>query len=223
MYNEDRKTINDWSAEMTHTIVLLLISFLVLLAVLAVDYYFYRTKKTIYMTNQSHVNLYVVPFLLSFVLFTIAISGEGMTPIGLTMLLIFLGVYIYILTYDKIILMGADLDDVTRELDEYLKESGRSYRIFPSSELSRTVEINNYRNALIIRDADKWIEIDNHIHYDEAFVADLNDHFRKRASTLKKKRIVPNFFFYVLVLFIIGIAAFFCNFYLTHGTVPLMS
>lgn len=141
---------------MNPSFLLMLSSFLVILTVLAVDLFFYRHKKTIYMTNQSHVNLYVVPFLLSFVLFTLAISGEGMTPLGLSMLLIFLGIYIYILSYDKIILIGANLHDVIEELDQYLIESGRNYRIYPINEFTSMVEINNYRNALTVRDADKW-------------------------------------------------------------------
>lgn len=182
---------------------LMISSFLVLLAVLAVDLFFYRSRKTIYMTNQSHVNLYIVPFLLSIVLFTLAISGEGMTPLGLAMLLIFLGVYIFILTYDKIILIGADRAEVLDELETYLRTTERPFRFYSTTEYSSTVEINNYHNALIVRDADKWIEIDNHIHYDEAFVRDLNDHFRSRAPFLKKKRIKPNIFFYILVLFIV--------------------
>ncbi len=86
------------------------------------------------------------------------------------MLLIFLGIYIYILSYDKIILFGASLPDVIEALDQYLIESGRNYRIYPINEFTSMVEINNYRNALTVRDADKWIEIDNHIHYDEAFI-----------------------------------------------------
>ena len=188
---------------MNPSIALMLLSFLVLLAVLAVDLYFFRSKKTIYMTNQSHVNLYIVPFLLSFVLFTLAISGEGMTPIGLAMLLIFLAVYIFILTYDKIILIGADHAEVLAELEAYLQSTDRPFRIYSTNEFTSTVEINNYHNALIVRDADKWIEIDNHIHYDEAFVQDLNDFFQKKAATMKKERRMPNFFFYVLIFAIL--------------------
>lgn len=191
---------------------LMISSFLVLLAVLAVDLYFYRSRKTIYMTNQSHVNLYIVPFLLSFVLFTLAISGEGMTPVGLAMLLIFLGVYIFILTYDKIILIGADHAEVLAELETYLVSTERPFRLYSTTEFTSTVEINNYRNALIVRDADKWIEIDNHIHYDEAFVRDLNAHFRTRAPFLTKKQIMPNVFFYILVLFILFLMVFLCSY-----------
>ena len=179
---------------MNPSFLLMLSSFLVILTVLAVDLFFYRHKKTIYMTNQSHVNLYVVPFLLSFVLFTLAISGEGMTPLGLSMLLIFLGIYIYILSYDKIILIGANLHDVIEELDQYLIESGRNYRIYPINEFTSMVEINNYRNALTVRDADKWIEIDNHIHYDEAFIQDLNEYFHKKAHThITKEQLIQTY------------------------------
>lgn len=198
---------------MNPSFLLMLSSFLVILTVLAVDLFFYRHKKTIYMTNQSHVNLYVVPFLLSFVLFTLAISGEGMTPLGLSMLLIFLGIYIYILSYDKIILIGANLHDVIEELDQYLIESGRNYRIYPINEFTSMVEINNYRNALTVRDADKWIEIDNHIHYDEAFIQDLNEYFHKKAHTLKAKRTKPNITFYALILGILIIAFMLARFY----------
>lgn len=192
---------------------LMISSFLVILALLAVDFFFYRHKKTIYMTNQSHVNLYVVPFLLSFVLFTLAISGEGMTPLGLSMLLIFLGIYIYILSYDKIILIGPSLPDVIEELDNFLTESGRNYRIYPANEFTSMVEINNYRNALTIRDAAQWIEIDNHIHYDEAFIEDLNEYFQNKAPSLKAKQIKPNITFYALILAILVIMSILARFY----------
>ena len=198
---------------MNPSLLLMLSSFLVILAVLAVDFFFYRHKKTIYMTNQSHVNLYIVPFLLSFVLFTIAISGEGMTPLGLSMLLIFLGVYIYILSYDKIILIGPSLSDVIEELDNFLSESGRNYRIYPANEFTSMVEINNYRNALTIRDAAQWIEIDNHIHYDEAFIQDLNEYFQKKAPSLEAKQLKPNVTFYALILAILVIMAILTRFY----------
>ncbi len=200
---------------MNPSFLLMLASFLVILAVLAVDLFFYRHKNTIYMTNQSHVNLYVVPFLLSFVLFTLAISGEGMTPLGLGMLLIFLGVYIYILTYDKIILIGAAKTEVIAELEAYLRDSGRSFRVYSTNEFTSMVEINNYRNALIVRDADKWIEIDNHIHYDEDFIRALNDYFREKAPAMEKKRVRPNIFFYVLILVIAILAFSLSKFYLT--------
>ena len=198
---------------MNPSFLLMISSFLVILAVLAVDLFFYRHKKTIYMTNQSHVNLYIVPFLLSFVLFTLAISGEGMTPLGLSMLLIFLGIYIYILSYDKIILIGASFSDVIEELDHYLIESERNYRIYPINEFTSMVEINNYRNALTVRDADMWIEIDNHIHYDEAFIQDLNEYFQKKAPTLKANRKKPNITFYALIFGILIIAFMLARFY----------
>lgn len=193
---------------------LMLASFMTLLGVLAVDLYFARCRRTVFMTNQSHVNLYIVPFLLSFVLFTLAISGDGMTPLGISMLLIFLGVYIYILSYDKIIIMGAVMDEVVEEIDRFLTESGRTYRIHVSSDLTRTVDINNYRSALIIRDAEKWIEIDNRIHYDEAFVSGLSEHIRKKAPELSKKRSVPNVFYFLLIFFIIALAYQLSFFYL---------
>lgn len=198
---------------MNPSIALMVSSFLVLLAVLAVDLYFYRSKKTIYMTNQSHVNLYIVPFLVSFILFTLAISEEGMTPLGLAMLLIFLAVYIYILTYDKIILMGADHAEVLAELEAYLRSKDRTYRIYSSNEFTSLVEINNYHNALIVRDADKWIEIDNHIYYDEVFIQDLNDYFREKAPTLQKKRRLPNVFFYALIAAILILMFLLCSYY----------
>lgn len=199
---------------MDTTTSLMLASFMTLLAVLAVDLYFSRCTKTVFMTNQGHVNLYIIPFLLSFVLFTLAISGDGMTPISIAMLLIFLGVYIYILSYDKIILMGAVMEDVLEEVDRYLKDSGRTYRIYVSSDLTRTVDINNYHNAMVIRDAEKWIEIDNHIHYDEEFVEALNQHFRKKAPELSKRRTVPNVFYFLLVFFILALAYQLSFFYL---------
>lgn len=198
---------------MNPSIALMVSSFLVLLAVLAVDLYFYRSKKTIYMTNQSHVNLYIVPFLVSFILFTLAISEEGMTPLGLAMLLIFLAVYIYILTYDKIILMGADHAEVLAELEAYLRSKDRTFRIYSSNEFTSLVEINNYHNVLIVRDADKWIEIDNHIHYDEVFIQDLNDYFREKAPVLLKRRSLPNIFFYGLIAAILILMFLLCSYY----------
>lgn len=196
------------------TIILMIISFAVLLVILAVDLIFQRYKKPIYLANQSHVNLYIVPFLLSFVLFTLAISGKDMTVLGIFMLLIFTAVYIYMLSFDKIILLGADMDNVLDELEYFLKESNRNFRIHRANERIATVEINNYRNAFTVRDADRWIEIENHIHYDEAFIKDLHAYFKKRASMLKALQPKPNIFFYILIVFIISLGILFTNFYL---------
>lgn len=196
------------------TIILMIISFTVLLVILAMDVIFQRYKNPIYLSNQSHVNLYIVPFLLSFILFTLAISGKDMTVLGILMLLIFTAVYIYLLSFDKIILIGADMDNVLHELEYFLGESNRNFRIYRANERIATVEINNYRNAFIIRDADRWIEIENHIHYDDAFIADLHAYFKKRASMLKGVQPKPNIFFYLLILFIISLGALLTNFYI---------
>lgn len=196
------------------TIILMIISFAVLLVILAVDIIFQRYNKPIYLTNQSHVNLYIVPFLLSFVLFTLAISGEGMTPLGIIMLLIFVAVYIYMLSFDKIILIGGDMENILAELEYFLGESNRSFRIYPANDRIATIEINNYRNALTVRDADRWIEIDNHIHYDEEFIKDLNVYFKKRAPLLKVKQLAPTIFFFILIIFIISLGILLTHFYL---------
>lgn len=195
-------------------IILMIISFAVLLVILIVDLIFQRYKKPIYLTNQSHVNLYIVPFLLSFILFTLAISGEDMTFLAIFMLLIFLAIYIYMLSNDKIVLIGSQMNNVLEELEYFLGESNRNFRIYRANDRIATVEINNYRNALIVRDADRWIEIDNHIHYDEAFIKDLNAYFKKRAPMLKVTRISPNLFFYLLIFFILGIGALLTSYFM---------
>ena len=187
------------------TQILMILSFVILLVILIMDLIFQRYKKPIYMTNQSHVNLYIVPFLLSFVLFTLAISGEGMTLLGIIMLLLFMAVYIYMLSYDKIILIGADYDNVLDELEYFLKESNRTARLYRANDRIATVEIFNYRNALSVRDADRWIEIDNHIHYDDDFIKELNLYFRKRAPMLKNRVLRPNIFYFLLILFTLAI------------------
>lgn len=196
------------------TLVLMILSFAALIIILTVDFIFLRYKKPIYMSNQSHVNLYIVPFLLSFVLFTLAISGEGMTVLGVFMLVIFIGVYVIMLTYDKIILLGADMKNVLDELEYFLRESNRQFRIYRVSDRIATVEINNYRNALTVRDADRWIEIDSHIHYDEAFIKDLNAYFKKRAPMLKGNQLKPNIFFYILIVSIFALGFVLTSFYL---------
>ena len=196
------------------TISLMIISFTVLLIILTVDFIFQRYNKPIYLTNQTHVNLYIVPFLLSFVLFTLAISGDGMTVLGIVLLLIFVGIYIYMLSFDKIVLIGGDMDNILAELDYFLGESNRNFRIYRANERIATVEISNYRSALTVRDAERWIEIDNHIHYDEEFIKDLNVYFKKRAPLLKAKKLAPNIFFYILILFIVSLGFLLTNFYL---------
>ena len=196
------------------TIILMILSFAVLLVILAMDIIFTRYKNPIYLTNQSHVNLYIVPFLLSFILFTLAISGKNMTGLGILMLVIFTAVYIYLLTFDKVILVGGDMDNVLAELEYFLEESHHNFRIYRSNERIATVEINNYRNAFTVRDAGRWIEIENHIHYDEAFIIDLHTYFKKRSSMLKALQPKPNIFFYILIVFIIGLGILLTNFYL---------
>lgn len=186
------------------SVTLIILSFLSLVFILVTDMLLVRYDKPIYMTNQSHVNLYVVPFLISFILFVL---GLERSVIGILMLLIFTGVYIYISSYDKIILIGAAMDQVLEELESYLKASGRTYRIRRHHGRSVAIEINDYPNALTVRDADRWIEIDNHLNYDEEFIEELNVYFKDRVKTMNTDRRKPNVYFYILLAAIILIVS----------------
>lgn len=186
------------------SVTLIILSFLSLVFILVTDMLMVRYDKPIYMTNQSHVNLYVVPFLISFILFVL---GLERSVIGILMLLIFTGVYIYISSYDKIILIGAAMDQVLEELESYLKASGRAYRIRRHHGRSVAIEINDYPNALTVRDADRWIEIDNHLNYDEEFIEELNVYFKDRVKTMNTDSRKPNVYFYILLAAIILIVS----------------
>lgn len=186
------------------SVTLIILSFLSLVFILVTDMLMVRYDKPIYMTNQSHVNLYVVPFLISFILFVLGLERSF---IGILMLLIFTGVYIYISSYDKIILIGAAMDQVLEELESYLKASGRAYRIRRHHGHSVAIEINDYPNALTVRDADRWIEIDNHLNYDEEFIEELNVYFKDRVKTMNTDSRKPNVYFYILLAAIILIVS----------------
>lgn len=180
--------------------ILTILSFASLVFILVIDMMLVHQDRPIYMTNQGHVNLYIVPFLISFILFLLAMEE---TTLGVIMLIAFTAVYIYILSYDKIILVGADMDEVKKELEQYLEQSGRSYKMRQTIGPTVAVEVNNYPNALTIRDTDRWIEIDNRLNYDKDFIEALNDHFRARVKDMKSARRRPNIYFYILLAVII--------------------
>lgn len=181
-------------------VTLTILSFACLVFILVVDMLLIHRDRPIYMTNQSHVNLYIVPFLLSFILFLLAMEE---TTLGVIMLIAFTAVYIYILSYDKIILVGADMEEVKEELEKYLEQSGRNFKMRQTIGRTVGVEINNYPNALTIRDTYRWVEIDNHLNYDKDFIVALNDHFRLRVKDMRSSNRRPNIYFYILLAIII--------------------
>lgn len=182
------------------SVILIILSFLSLVFILVMDVVLTSRDKPIYMTNQSHVNLYIVPFLVSFILFLLALEE---TALGIVMLLAFTAVYIYILSYDKIILVGADMEEVKKELEKYLNHTGRSFKMRQTIGRTVAVEINNYPNALTIRDTHRWIEIDNHLNKDQDFIRSLNQYFQDRVKDMKSPRRRPNIYFYLLLAIII--------------------
>lgn len=181
-------------------VTLTILSFACLVFILVIDMLLVHRDRPIYMTNQSHVNLYIVPFLISFILFMLAMEE---TTLGIIMLIAFTAVYVYILSYDKIILVGADMEEVIEELEKYLEQSGRNFKIRQTIGRTVGVEINNYPNALTIRDTHRWVEIDNHLNYDKDFIVALNDHFGVRVKEMKSSSRRPNIYFYILLAIII--------------------
>ncbi|PKK38833.1 hypothetical protein ABB02_01886 [Clostridiaceae bacterium JG1575] len=192
---------------------LILLSFLLLIGLTVADALIYRLKHPLYMTNRTHVTLYIVPLLISFLLFTIAISQGTFPLVGYIMLLLLVATYILMSSYDKIILAGADMDTTLKMLQQFLEASDRSFRIHQNQPGIATVEIKNYPNALMVRDVDRWVEIDNHLHYDEPLIKSMNEWFKKAAPTMPARGGRPNLFFYVLLAAILFVAAVIIHFY----------
>lgn len=195
-------------------VILIILSFASLLIILLIDLFFYCLDKPVYMTNQSHINLYILPFFLSFIFFYLAVTGTELSSLNVIIFLLFTGFYIFILSEDKVILIGANMEEVLDVLDGYLKESGRTFRVYPNSPHLVSVEINNYPNALTVRNADQWIEIDNHLHYDEAFVNELFRFFSTKTKEMKSIPRRPHFLFYVLILAILVNALLILQYYI---------
>lgn len=191
------------------TILMICLSMACLLVILGIEYYFVRLRKPVYLSNQAHIILYITPLLISFLLFSFAISDGKISIMGTIFMVAFIGVFLYMLSYDKVIIRGSSIDSVIEELNSYLKASGRQFTIHPTTGRNVTVEINNYSNALIVREAENWVEIDNHLHYDEDFIIKLNDHFRQNAKNLPLKTTKANVFFYLLILIILSLTIFF--------------
>lgn len=190
-------------------IIFVYIALACLFFVLALELFFLRKNKVTYMSNQQHIHLFTGPIFLSMVFFTLAIQDKKLSPMGIFFILIFLGTYAYMLKYNKIILLGAEMKDVKEKLSDFLMEQNRSFRFHEMVGDNFSAEINNYADALIVRQAENWIEIDNHIHYDKEFVSKLDEYFEEQAESMASKPTNPNPFFLLLLLMFISLGFYF--------------
>ncbi len=181
--------------------VMLILSGLTILWSLFTDLIFYFRKSPVFMSNQYHVNLYILPLLISYTLFTMAVlQKNGKNFFSVLILMMFATGYVFLIGKFKIVLKGAGIDSVMEEMDNFMKNQGKNYRIFHVTEHLYSIEINNYQNAVLIKDMEKWVEIDSIIHKDEKFLEDLDSYFIERAPHMPLPRRRPNIFFYLLVI-----------------------
>lgn len=181
--------------------ILIVFSAASILVSLIIDYSFYRRIHPVYMTNQTHVNLLTLPLLVSYSLFTLGVMNpESRDIFPILILIIFTAVYVNLVGRYKIILKGAVFKNVCEEVDNFMKEQNKTYRFYPVTDHFYSIEINNYKDAITIKDMEKWVEIDSSIHKDDKFLNDLNTYFIKKVSQMESPKTRPNIFFYILVL-----------------------
>ncbi|MFB0917727.1 MAG: hypothetical protein QMB63_01485 [Clostridiaceae bacterium] len=198
-----------------HTIYLILAA-LCLVFILYIDLFLSMRNRVSYLTNGQHVTLFTVPFLLSFTFFILFSMEEDMMTLTVIMYYLFLATYLYLLNSQKVILRSADLSDVADKLNTFLIEKEKNYRMYKTGDRTLTVEINNYKDALTLRETELWVEIHNHIHHDDNFLEELHKYFKSQVRNIKFHKKYPNYYFIVINLFIVVLFFLFLNFIQTH-------
>ena len=181
------------------------ISLLAVFFLLAIDLYFCLRTKPIYLTNQQHVIIYNLPLLVSFGFFAGYAADDPAAPVTILIIALFIIVLISFLTNNKIILRSANLGDVTERLNQFLSDQGKVFKIYQIGDKIMTVEINNYKDALIVRDTEKWVEIDSHIHSDAKLLKAVNSFFKGEVKHMKGNPTSPNVFFFVILFILLAL------------------
>jgi len=169
-----------------------------------------------YLTNGQHVTLFTLPFLLAFTFFILfSMEPETMT-VTVIMYYLFLATYLYLLNSQKVILRSADLSDVADILNTFLIDKEKNFRMYKTGARTLTVEINNYKDALTLRETELWVEIHNHIHNDDDFLKELHKYFKSEVRNIKFHKKHPNFYFIVIHIFLVVLFVLYLSFISRH-------
>lgn len=191
----------------------MLICFLALFIILWLDLYFLLCNKVIYFTNQQHVLIYTIPLTIStlFLLFAQNIDAQISIYEIIVILLEVLAI-IYLCNKKRIVLVNAKNESVINSLDKFLSTQDKRYKIVNSNQDNVTmVEINNLKEAIVVRDTGKWIEIDSNLSHDKRLLENLDNHFKNEKS-LEYNGGKPNVFFYILNIILLLLMVYFVFF-----------
>lgn len=198
-----------------HTIYLIC-GALCLIFILYIDLFLCMRDRVSYLTNGQHVTLFTLPFLLAFTFFILfSMEPETMT-VTVIMYYLFLATYLYLLNSQKVILRSADLSDVADKLNTFLIDKEKNFRMYKTGARTLTVEINNYKDALTLRETELWVEIHNHIHNDDDFLKELHKYFKSEVRNIKFHKKHPNFYFIVIHIFLVVLFVLYLSFISRH-------
>ena len=187
------------------------LSFTILLIVLWADFFISKKKKVFFMTNQAHVSLYMIPILLSFVMIILSQNSKELISLyEIILIVFFIAVYLYMIRFNKIILVNAFKNEVVELISNFLNEEKIQHSIFASESESVTlISIDRLRKAFVIKDFNKWIEIDSTILNNPDLLIKLDKYIKANSKDLKSKNSNHLIFFILLNILIILLATFF--------------
>lgn len=185
--------------------------FVLLLLILWADFFLNHAKRVIFMSNQKHVAFYVIPILFSFISLILSQNTTQLISVSeLLLVIMFIGIFLYISRYNKIILRNAIKENVVEELVNFLNENNRINKVYKTDAKEVTlVGINNLKNSFTVRDSVRWVEIDTMISNDSAILLALDKYFKEHSKTMPYKNEKANIFFVLLNIFIIAMGIYF--------------
>lgn len=183
-----------------------------LLSLLLFDTYLNTRNRVTYFLNFAHVNLYYIPMSISLICYSLFFITSEYRISLIAIILILAMTYLIIANNHKVILRNADFLDVVEKMNDYLTELDKPFKLTKRSDDVISVELNNFRDAITIRDCHQWVEITRIIRQDQKFISETREYFREKAPEIKCRKTYPDIYFIYVFIAIVAVTAILINF-----------